>query len=417
MQDEYRSVSFKYGVLMLRTRRLLGVLDKLGTYRITKPLAWFMLYIMPVAAVAAFILLLGPIAILFSSQGPGLAQYIRSLTPLANLLLPGVNPYVPIVYGWIALIIGMVVHEASHGIVARSLGMPVKSAGLLFFLIVPIGAFVEVDDKVLKEARARDSGRVLAAGSGINLIVAVAALLLMIVAVSTMVPATNGAGVSVVYTTPQGPTAAAAAGVSPGDFLLKMDNKPYLQAINDTAVYKPGNVVNVTIYRNGHTFTISNVTLGSRSFLDTRTNQTFTVAFFGVGVITSEGLQSTVSNYLQAFTRSPAPYVCIPTLPRCQDYVPFSDPLVGFYTSSLGPALPVVVNLLFWIYFVNFNLAIFNSLPIFPMDGGQAFEIGLRALGRGKFSDELTSRVMALVTLSLVALLLIIIVGPYLFFR
>ena len=68
---------------------------------------------------------------------------------------------------------------------------------------------------------------------------------------------------------------------------------------------------------------------------------------------------------------------------------------------------------LFWLFFVNFNLAIFNSLPIYPMDGGQAFEIFLRGAGRGRISDELARRVTTGVTLAIFFALFILIAGPY----
>ncbi len=58
-----------------------------------------------------------------------------------------------------------------------------------------------------------------------------------------------------------------------------------------------------------------------------------------------------------------------------------------FYTSSLGAATNVVQNLLFWLFFVNFNLAIFNNLPIYPMDGGQALERFLVGAGGGSIGE------------------------------
>jgi membrane-associated protease RseP (regulator of RpoE activity) len=418
LEEEYHRVDFKYGLVTVKTRRLLGLLDKLGSYRITKPLAWFMLVTMPIGTATAFLLILGPISVLLSPQGPGFAQYIRTITPLANLLLPGINPYVPVVYGWIALIIAMVVHEGSHGIVARSLGMPVKASGLIFFLIVPIGAFVEIDEKILKEARKRDTARVLAGGPGMNLIVAVVSLLLLFSAVSTMTPGANGvAVVGVNADTPQFHSAAALAGIKPGDIITKMNNVPISDALrNNVTLYRPGNVVNLTIWRSGQNMTFTNLTLGNITELNTNTNKTTTRAAIGVNAIQEGGLQNKLTTYLQGFRTSPLSYVCIPTLPRCQDYVPYSDQNLPFYKSSLGGFLPIAVNLLFWIYFVNFNLAIFNSLPIYPMDGGQAFDVGLRALGRGKISEDLVSRVRTGVALALVAVLLFIIIGPYLLF-
>jgi membrane-associated protease RseP (regulator of RpoE activity) len=84
-----------------------------------------------------------------------------------------------------------------------------------------------------------------------------------------------------------------------------------------------------------------------------------------------------------------------------------------FYTSPIGPLLPAVTNLLFWLYFLNFNLAIFNALPIWPLDGGQAFQIGIKAFARGRLSEEGAQRVTIAATFVLVAILLLVILGPY----
>ena len=76
-------------------------------------------------------------------------------------------------------------------------------------MIVPIGAFVEVDEKELRETKARNSLRVLAAGSGINFIVGLACLALLILSVSAMTPAVKGVPVvSVAQSTPQLPSPA-----------------------------------------------------------------------------------------------------------------------------------------------------------------------------------------------------------------
>jgi len=411
---EYKSVELKYVILILRTKRFLALMDRLGRRKITRPLAWVLLYIMPVAAGFAFFLEFVQLSVLLSPQGAAVIQYIRSLTPTVNLLIPGVNPYLPIVYGWLALIIAMVVHEGAHGIVARSLGMPVKSAGLLLFLIFPIGAFVEVDEKELKAAKARDSTRVLAAGAGVNFVLALVCVALLFNVVSVMRPAASGAAVVSVY---QNSTAlyspADVLGVRPGDYLLSIDNVPVYSAVNNTAIYSPGNKVNLTIYRNGGTIQLSNVRLGNVTYVDLRTNKTFARAFIGVQTMSSAELQQKVNTYLSAFTKAATPYVCIPTFPRCQDFVPFSDQFVGFYRSPLGGALAVVANLLFWIYFINFNLAIFNSLPIYPLDGGQAFDAVLKAIGKGRVAESVLTKITSAISVVLVSMIALLILGPY----
>jgi len=51
--------------------------------------------------------------------------------PRNILLIPGLNEYIPFVWGWIALFVTMVVHEFAHGILARVEGVRVKSMGIV----------------------------------------------------------------------------------------------------------------------------------------------------------------------------------------------------------------------------------------------------------------------------------------------
>ncbi len=414
LEEEYKRIELKYGIVILRTRRFLALMDRLGKRRITKPLAWVMLYIMPVAAGFAFLLEFVQLSVFLSPQGAALRQFIRTLTPTVNLLIPGINPYVPIIYGWLALIVALVVHEGAHGVVARSLGMPVKSAGLLFFLIFPIGAFVEVDEKVLKVARARDSTRVLAAGAGLNFVLAVLSVVLLFNAVSTMTPATNGEGVFSVY---QNSTSlyspADLAGIKPGDFVLSMNNVPIDSALKNSSLYHPGNRVNLTIWRGGETL-LKNIVLGKVTYIDLRTNQTFTRGFIGFQNLSTSTLRRMVGGYLGEFTKTPRPYICVPTFPRCQDFVPFSDQFIGFYASPFGGALPLILNLLFWMYFINFNLAIFNSLPIYPLDGGQAFSVAVKVIGKGRLTETTVNRITTAISVVIVSMIAFLIAGPYL---
>jgi len=44
-----------------------------------------------------------------------------------------------------------------------------------------------------------------------------------------------------------------------------------------------------------------------------------------------------------------------------------------YQSSVLGSAFAPLANLLYWLMFVNFNVGIFNALPIGPFDGGQLY--------------------------------------------
>jgi len=409
--SEYKRFEFQYGIVMFRTRRFQALMDRLGQYRISKPVGWFLLYLMPVAAAIALYLFLSQLGILLSPRGQEVASYVRTLSPLGNIGLPGINPYLPIVDGWLALIVAMVVHEGAHGVVARSLGLPVKSSGLLFFLFFPIGAFVEVDEDALKVAKASYAGRVLASGAGINLVVGVVCLLLLFGTVSAMQPKVDGIAVAALY--PNYP--AAQAGIKPGDFVTAVNGVPVDNplVVNSSSWYKPGNSITLTVWHDG-TYRQLNVTLASITVNDTRTGALSTRAFLGIGDLGYSDLTGLVNTYTNSFFTRPVLYLCIPTLPSCQGLAPFSDSNSIFYTSSFGASLTPLANLLYWLFFLNFNLAIFNSLPIYPLDGGQAFRVGVKALGGDRLSEKALGRIVTLASLIVVAVLFAVIAGPYL---
>lgn len=395
---------------MLRTRRFQGLMDRFGGSRITKPGAWVLLYLMPVAAGISLYMFLTLLGAYLTPQNAAIVQAVRSVTPLANLSIPGLNPFLPITYGWLALIIAMVVHEAAHGIVARSLGLPVKSAGLIFFLILPIGAFVDVDETFLKSARARDAGRVLAAGAGVNFVLAFASLALVLLMVGSMVPLVHGAfATSLVLNSP-----ATNAGMQPGDFVTALNGVPVTDLSVIRANFTAGQSVNVTAWRSGHTLQFNDVKLATCNYVDSQTNRTVFYGCLGVvGQLTYSTLQQVPASYLNLLNGRLLAYICAPTFPRCASGTPFSDQWIQLYTTPLGPAFPILVNAFYWIWFINFLLATFNSLPIYPLDGGQAYQIALKAIGRGRLSDLTASRITNLTSVILAFVVISVIFIPY----
>ena len=95
----------------------------------SKPLGWLMLALMPIAALVALYLVAFLVSVLsFLPQSATIVSNVRTISPLANFLLPGINPYLPLSV-WLAIVVAVFIHEASHGIVARNVGMKVKAAG------------------------------------------------------------------------------------------------------------------------------------------------------------------------------------------------------------------------------------------------------------------------------------------------
>ncbi|MBI4043666.1 MAG: site-2 protease family protein [Candidatus Diapherotrites archaeon] len=90
-------------------------------------------------------------------------------------VIPGVSlPNVPLtvpLHGWLSFLIILILHEGAHGVLARQVGAKLKSCGLLLAGILPIGAFVEPDEKDIQRLESKnpkEALRVYAAGASAN---------------------------------------------------------------------------------------------------------------------------------------------------------------------------------------------------------------------------------------------------------
>lgn len=108
--------------------------------------------------------------------------------PRNILLLPGINEFIPLIWGLVGLIVAIVVHEFSHAILGRVENIRVKSMGIVLALI-PVAFFTELDDEQLfgiketgekvKPLATRDERvRILTAGVMANFVVALIAFIL-----------------------------------------------------------------------------------------------------------------------------------------------------------------------------------------------------------------------------------------------
>jgi len=89
-----------------------------------------------------------------------------------------------------------------------------------------------------------------------------------------------------------------------------------------------------------------------------------------------------------------------------QGITPFSDLMAPKYTSSIfGNSFPIIANMLYWLWFINFNLGIFNALPIGPLDGGQLYGslIESRSWGR-KTQLKNLSNLISIIMISVVVM-------------
>jgi membrane-associated protease RseP (regulator of RpoE activity) len=390
--EKEKVVEFNFPLLTLRTKRFSFIFDKLGQTRGAKYIGWFFLALVPfVAGIALYLITTALIALI---NNPAIGEVVQEMGLGSILLLPGINPMLPIVYGWIAIVVAIVIHEGAHGIIARNNGFNVKSSGLLFFFVIPIGAFVDVDEEQLKTAKAKPSLKVMAAGVGGNVLLGVACLVCLLVLVGSLTPLVTGVYVSSV--TADMP--AVAAGLQASDVIVSIDNVSISSSTDLRTVldnYTAGDMVQVVV-RRGDSWQYEYTTTLNLTTSDNRT-------VMGVMVYNLQ-TQQVLDNYNHFSLQGLTMYMIPPTL--AASYIPFSDTLSQFYISPLGSSWSIIANLLFWVWFVNFNVAIFNALPIYPLDGGRIFNIVLkRAVGK-RLSEKAIYRVTVVVAVACLALVL-----------
>ncbi|MDQ2684751.1 MAG: site-2 protease family protein, partial [Thermoproteota archaeon] len=153
-------------LILIHTPYGLKFFDRISQTRAARFYAKFNTYLMPLITLMALFLIIGSVAALFSSET--IREGARGVGPQANLLIPGLNPYLPIWEGWIALVVTIIVHEAGHGIIARVYGVKVESTGLVLFLGIPIGAFVNIERDELNRISTKQKSSILTAGPMTN---------------------------------------------------------------------------------------------------------------------------------------------------------------------------------------------------------------------------------------------------------
>jgi membrane-associated protease RseP (regulator of RpoE activity) len=286
---------------------------------------------------------------------PGAPPVISPVLP--GIPIPGSPIQVPLIEGWIALFIVVLIHEFSHGIVAAAHNIRVKSTGLLFFGPL-LGAFVEPDEKQVEKKGDVVKYSIFAAGPFSNVLLALAAILLIVFAVS---PAINNyaAPEGFVFTKVDDDLPAYKAGLEAGVTYNLVNGEKINSALEfekALAPVKPGEAV-----------TIGN-SLGSYNVTTTFREEAPEKALIGVNIrtkLTNEG-------------------------------------------SAWLNVLLWANGLIAWIFILSLGLGLANLLPIGPVDGGRMIKEALEnTLGKSK-----GLKVWAKLTIVLIALILILLLVP-----
>lgn len=336
-------ITLSPGVLLWKTKRGLQMLDKIVEKgrRFWKAYGYLSMTV-GIALMGVFftLLALGTLEFIVRALNPNIATFIPSAAKTRAVPIPGLN--IPLVLGLIAFATVMISHELSHGILFRSLGYRVKSAGLGLFLAIP-GAFVEQDEEEFEKASPLDRIRMTSAGPVANILLGLLTFGLLVALVS---PSPGVPIVNVKENTP-----AARADLPSGTTIKSVqgneifNHKDLNESLRET---EPGDTIDITTSEEKYT-----VTLGSHP-------ENENLSYLGVEHSYGPVHESKLIRPLNLLIGMP--YGVILGRPTINKAV---------YNSA---APWFLIDMLNWIFSLSMLVALFNLLPLKPLDGGHILE-------------------------------------------
>ena len=438
-------------ILMVRSKRGLKLLDKAvkprGFWRFYGEVSlWVCVFSM---LMVGLLMIVAFITALFTPP--------QSPPPSASELvaIPGLNPVIPLGWGAMAFIVALVIHEFGHGLLARAHGMRIRSFGLLQLGPLPLGAFAEPQYEELTNAPSRERMRMFAAGPATNIFAAVVCLIFLGGLAGQFVASDDGVHVRGIVQE-QG---AYDAGLQPWDTIQAIDE----QAVNDVddfydimTAYSANDTIEITVMREDGQVEKLNATLSDKydyylelGWSKSNLNQMGIDKgdpFLGVeglsgGTAGIDRLAGPLSprwdgNILQKSVMVPFHTLSMMIVPFELQGVamhPFEESLLQAddnpFARTLGTnGLLFLVNLFFWLLWVNILLGFTNLIPMVPFDGGHMFKDMLRVILNGvkkvgrklKFWDinpmwieHISSKASNISSLALLGMIIFILIIPY----
>jgi len=268
--------------------------------------------------VIIYLLVQGTISLLFiPSTPPQFAPVIPGMK------IPGLGIYVPF-YSIISLFFVIVIHEFSHGVIARVHKVTIKSSGVGMFAIFPL-AFVEPDEEELKKRSTAKQLSVFSAGPFSNIVTGFIVLLILSFISSplqTSMTQTTGVYFGEILEN----NAAKQAGVLPGEVYTQINSQPISSDADFTNFMNnasPGDEIILSSKKTSH-----KIILGEHPEDNTK-------AYLGVqGIYPYSVVKETSSKFL-------------------------------FYLlNSLN-------KLFVWFYIFSLGIGLANLIPLGPIDGGK----------------------------------------------
>jgi len=325
---DQKGFSIKPFYLVYKSQRIDGILGRIAkAEKLWKLFANISVILGLIFMVAAFGYLASNLYSFFFAQ-----QSFSEVTVLVPFIT--IRNTEVLIYFFLSLPIILVVHEGGHGVIAKLEKIKVKSGGFAIIAALFAG-FVEPDEEEFTKAKPISRLRVVGAGSGANIACAILVAALLVTTptfafVLDALPVLNttkplfygdSMGVPIVDLLPSG--GAEKAGLKPNDIITSV-NGIEIKTLADFRKFSLaiGESIEVKVFRNGQLLAFPLVTGPSPT----------NASRGALGVNLSQ---------------------------------PYYPPRI-----SLGFQMPrEVAAFLFWLFFLSFNIAIFNMLPFYPLDG------------------------------------------------
>ncbi|UCH72161.1 MAG: site-2 protease family protein [Thermoplasmatales archaeon] len=422
-----KSVLKKYKIslygpaLLLRTKKGIGFLKKIASKkRFWKAFGSSGIFLCFVVMILMTILLIWNTWFIFALDLTP-AQKEALPGPEVVLPLPGINPILPleyIVYIFVALLIAMIVHEFSHGILTFASKLKVKSLGLLY-IIVPVGAFCEPYEEQLRKTKASTRMRVYAAGPTSNFVVFFVSLLIFSFIFMSAVHPVDG--VDIFYIGENTP--AEEIGLSSGVVIMDI-NGTKITGLSDFYYALENTSANQTIsisYFRRETIYTKNVTLADK-YNYTENKSHAGKGYLGVGPNIYGGYLSVLKNPFNYYSEGFLLLYALPLFGYLQGYNPIASPFTDSYTIT-GPlgSIPTdifwaITSMLYWILWLNLAVGLFNVLPMVPLDGGFLFNDAIGSLikrFKKNLSGEKREKIVKNISLIVSLTILFLVIFPF----
>jgi membrane-associated protease RseP (regulator of RpoE activity) len=260
-------------------------------------------------------------------------------------------------------------HEFAHGVIARANGIRIKTVGLIQLLIWP-GGFVEPDERQIKRSSLMKQLRIFCIGSIANITISVVIISL---AHYLLWPAFIPEGI--LLTDVVEGSGAEAAGLKPGMVIQEIAGSEINVDYGDFSL-----IYNVLLFRGNITTDnfkgLSTSVEIRRALIDTEPGQTIAIR---------------ADNSVRQLTLSGRPEnASLPFIGIEATIVTKNDTMIEF-----------TFPLIWWLTNIALLVALFNILPIYPLDGGLMVEAIAKRLNK-KYAKKITMGITLLVTAVLV---------------